>query len=261
MPHGIRRIACAALIGIGVVATLASAPAQPAIDTTNYQRIVATDMRRTSAGVDALVRRLEANDVVGAQQAWIDSRRSWTRSAAALLGHFPNELAAMDSWPNASAGFHAVEAALFGSGDAQAALAAARQLQAEAHDLDAVVANTRLDPSRLLSGAAGLANEMAGRKSEGTESQASATTIYDLQHNFDGIRTLYAAVFKQPLALANPALAQTIEEQIKTLGRVLHHDNFPAVNREALRAESGKLAALFVQAAGPLGLAPPVAAT
>lgn len=260
MLHGIRLVAGGALVGIAIVATVAGPKAQPAIDTTNYQRIIATDLRQTSAGVDELVRRLETNDVLGAKQAWIDSRRGWTRSTAALLAHFPNELAAIDSWPNASSGFHAVEAAVFGSGDTRTGLMVARQLQADVQALNGAVANARFDASRLLAGAAGLANEMAGRKSDGTESQLSKTTIYDLQHNFDGIRTLFAAVFKQPLSLANPALAQTIERQIQTLGVVLRHDNFPAVDREALRTESGKLAALFVEAARPLGLAPPVAA-
>lgn len=259
MLHGIRHIAGAALVSLGIVATGPGAMAQPALDTTNYQRIIATDVHRASTGVDALVQRLEAGDLVGAKQAWFDSRRGWTRSAPALLGQFPNELAAIDSWPSASTGFHAVETALFGGGgDTQAALAAARQLQTNLHALDGTVATAQFDASRLLAGAAGLAGEMAGRKSEGAESQLSGTTIYDLQHNFDGIRTLFGGVFKQPLSLADPTLAQTIERQIQTLGVVLHHDNFPAVNREALRTESSKLAALFVQAAGPLGIAPPM---
>jgi len=258
MLHGIRLTVGAALVGIGMIAIAPDGLAQSAVDTTNYQRIVATDLRMTSAGVDDMVRRLEANDTLGAKQAWIESRRGWTRSTVALLGQFPNELAAIDSWPNATTGFHAVEAGLFGNGDAQGTLAAARQLQADLRSLTGTVSSAQFDASRLLAGAAGLAGEMAGRKADGTESQLSATTIYDLQHNFDGIRTLFAAVFKQPLSAADPALAHTIERQIQTLGVVLHHDNFPAVNREALRAEGSKLAALFVQAAGPLGIAPPM---
>ena len=258
MHAGIRLIACVAAVGFAL--SVAAAVAQPTIDTTNYQRIVATDLRQSTAGIDDLVHRLEANDVAGAQQAWIDARRGWTRSAAALLASFPDRLAAMDSWPDASTGFHAVEAALFGRNDAMAALPAAQQLQAAAHALEADLAATRFDASGLLAGAAGLASELAGRKSGGEESQISATTIYDLQHNFDGIRSLYGAVFKRPLAAADPALGQQIAAQIAVLGRVLHHDNFPAVDRAALQAESSRLAALFVQAAGPLGLVPPITA-
>lgn len=257
MLSGIRNTAFALAVVALPLATAASAAS--AIDTTNYQRIVATDIHQSSADIAELVRRLEANDVIGAKQAWIDARRGWTRSEVALRAHFPDELAAMDSWPDATTGFHAIEADLFGRGDAAAALSEAYRLQAAAGVVESGLATTQLEASRLLAGAAGLASEMAGRKSSGEESKISGTTIYDLQHNYDGIRTLYAAVFKAPLALADPALAQAITSQIAVLGRVLMHDNFPAVDRAALQAESSRLAGLFVQAAGPLGLAPPIA--
>lgn len=256
MLTGIRLTVFAIAVGFALPA---AATAAPAIDTTNYQRVVATDLNQASAGIDELVRRLEANDVIGAKQAWIDARRGWTRSAAALHAQFPDELAAMDSWPEATTGFHAIEADLFGRNDAAAALPEAYRLQAAAGVIESGLATTPLEASRLLAGAAGLATEMAGRKSSGEESRISGTTIYDLQHNYDGIRTLYGAVFKAPLALADPALAQAIASQIAVLGRVLMHDNFPAVDRTALQTESSRLAGLFVQAAGPLGLAPPIA--
>jgi iron uptake system component EfeO len=252
-----RRPALAALAMAVCMTAASAAQAAPAITTDAYRNIVALDLGDCIASIDRLVQRLEAGDLAGAKQAWSDARRGWERSETVTGEYFPDQDEAMDSWPDATEGFHAVEAALFGRGDATAALPVARRLAASAEALAAKLKTVRFDPQRLLNGVAGLAYEVGEGKADGEESRISGTSIYDLQHNVDGIRTLFGAVFKQPLEAADPALAQSIADQIATLGRVLHHDNFPAVDRTALRVESETLAALFVKAAGPLGLAPP----
>jgi len=225
--------------------------AAPAIETDAYRNIVRLDLGACVAAMDRLTERLAAGDVAGAKQAWIEARRGWTRSEAVTEVFFSYQDETLDTWPDPPYGFHVIEARLFGDGDIAAALDEARHLHATTEQLAGMLKVVSFDAQGLLDGEVGAGND------GGAESRISGTAIYDLQNNVDGVRTLYGAVFKRPLAAADPALAEAIAGQIVALGRVLRHDNFPAVDRAALLAESDRLAALFTQAAGPLGLAPP----
>lgn len=246
-------------LAFGLVLLLATgAQAQTTIDTTNYQKIVAADISRTAAGVDDLVRRLEANDLVGAKQAWMASRVGWERSEAAVGESFPQQAAVIDPWPNATQGFHAVEAALFGQSNTSAALPAARKLQADLAALRQTLPTASLAPQALLNGMATVVAELATAKSNGEESRISNSSIYDLQHNYDGIRTLYSAVFAKPLASVDPSRAQQLGYQIQRLGQVLQHDNVPAIDKAALKTEAEALLRMLADAAPALGLQPPL---
>lgn len=231
--------------------------AAPAIPTDAYRNIVRLDLGACVAAIDRLTERLEAGDIVGAKQAWIDAKRGWTRSEAVTEVFFSYQDEVLDGWPEPPFGLHVLEAQLFGAGDTAAALAEARYLTGAAGQLAGMLKGVTFDPQGLLDGAVDLLGEIGAGNDGGAEARISGTAIYDLQHNVDGIRTLYGAVFKRPLGEVDPQLAAAIAAQIVTLGRVLRHDNFAAVDRAALAAESGRLARLFVEAAGPLGLVPP----
>lgn len=247
------------VVAFGVALLLGSAAhAQPRVETANYQRIVVADLNRAIAGIDELVRRLEANDVAGAKRAWNAARVGWERSEAVIGEYFPQQAAVMDPWPNASQGFHAVEAPLFGRSDAAAALPAARDLQANAAMLRQNLQTMSLTPQGLLNGMTALAAALRDAKSNGAESRISKTSIYDLQHNYDGIRALYAAVFAKPLAEVDPGRSQQIGNQIASLGRTLHHDNVEAIDKAALKTESETLVRMLNEAAPALGLQPPM---
>ncbi|MGD9742123.1 MAG: EfeM/EfeO family lipoprotein [Dongiaceae bacterium] len=246
---------------IGLLLLAADGQAQAMLDPTNYQKIVSADISRSATAVDDLVRRLEAGDLAGAKQAYVAARVGWERSESAVEESFPPQAALIDPWPNPTQGFHAVEAALFGQNDAAAALPAARKLQSNLAALRQTLQSASLAPQALLNGMAKVASELATAKSNGEESRLSNTAIYDLQHSYDGLRTLYAAVFAKPLAAADPARAQQLTAQIQRLGRVLHHDNVPAIDKAALKTEADALVRLLADAAPALGLQPPMTST
>lgn len=243
---------------IGLLLLASGGQAQALPDATNYQKIVGADIARSAAAVADLVGRLEAGDVAGAKTAYIAARTGWERSEAAVEESFPPQVAIIDPWPNPTQGFHAVEAALFGQNDPAAALPAARKLEGDLAALRQTLQSASLAPQALLNGMAKVAGELATAKSNGEESRLSNTAIYDLQHSYDGLRTLYAAVFAKPLAAADPARAQQLAAQIRRLGQVLHHDNVPAIDKAALKTEADALARLLADAAPTLGLQPPM---
>jgi len=242
---------------VGLLLLTSDGQAQSTIDATNYGKIVSADIARSAAAMDDLVRRLETGDLAGAKQAYVAARVGWERAEGAVEESFPPQAALIDPWPNPTQGFHAVEAALFGQNDAAAALPAARKLQGDLAALRQTLQTSSLAPQALLNGMAKVASALATAKSNGEESRLSDTAIYDLQHSYDGLRTLYAAVFAKPLAAADPARAQQLAAQIQRLGRVLHHDNVPAIDKAALKTEADALARLLADAAPALGLQPP----
>src|ERR1700749_1424907 len=68
------------------------------------------------AGARNLRDRAAAGDLNGAKDAWISARAGWERSEVFTTGFVPELDAEIDAWPNASSGFHAIEARLFGAG-------------------------------------------------------------------------------------------------------------------------------------------------
>jgi iron uptake system component EfeO len=60
--------------------------------------------------------RVAARDLAGAREAWLSARAGWERSEVFTAGFAPELDAKIDAWPNATSGFHAIEAKLFGSG-------------------------------------------------------------------------------------------------------------------------------------------------
>ena len=65
------------------------------------------------AGAKELQAAVKAGDAKAAQAAWIKSRSGW-EAAEPITGEFFDELdEAIDAWPDAKHGYHAIEAALF----------------------------------------------------------------------------------------------------------------------------------------------------
>lgn len=225
---------------------LGYAEAAPAIDTSAYREIVELDLGACVAAIDRLTGRLEAGDIVGAKQAWLDARRGWTRSESVTGVFLSYQDEVLDGWPDPPFGLHRLEA-----------LDEARHVKATTAPLAWLLKSVSFDPQGLLEGAIDLLGQIGAGNDGGKESRISGNAIYDLRHNVDGIRSLYTAALARPLAVADPALAQAIWDQTATLGRELRHDNFAAVDRAVLKSESERLAALFAEAAGPLGLTAP----
>ncbi|HUA54316.1 MAG TPA: EfeM/EfeO family lipoprotein, partial [Candidatus Sulfotelmatobacter sp.] len=190
--HPSLRRAATAVLGIALLAAGVASARAAALDEAaeNYRAYMIKDVEQSLAGAKTLQARVNAKDLGGAQEAWIQSRVGWERSEVFTSGFVPDLDEKIDAWPNALTGFHAVEAKLFGAKDVGV------QEQADVlvfylSDLDVKVRNLRFDPQGLLNGVARLAYEVGENKSDGGESPFSGTSLDDMRYNAYGIQSAY----------------------------------------------------------------------
>src|SRR5262245_54705330 len=103
---------CSVLLCIGATLILpARAGATPLEDRAEtYRRHLIDDIGQALTGTRTLRARITANDLDGARQAWIDARVGWERSEVFTTGFVPQLDREIDAWPNATRGFHGIEA-------------------------------------------------------------------------------------------------------------------------------------------------------
>src|SRR5260370_42474837 len=89
-----------------------AAPLEAAAE--SYRHYLIDDIGQALVGAGALRERLAAHDLDGARKAWIAARAGWERSEGFTSGFVPELGRQIDPWPNASHGFHGLEATLFG---------------------------------------------------------------------------------------------------------------------------------------------------
>jgi iron uptake system EfeUOB component EfeO/EfeM len=250
-------------LGAIVAATLAAtataagaAPFEAAAET--YRHYLTEDVGQALTGALTLRQRLIANDLVGARRAWIDARVGWERSEVFTSGFVPALDQAIDAWPNASHGFHGIEATLFGaSGAAADAGPEIDKLIANLSDVQGQVAKIDLAPQRLLNGIARLAFEVGGNKADGGESRLSGTSLFDMQNNADGIAVAWQVIFADALVANDPTLAARVSAVIARLQAGVRIRDLRTLDAEKLRADSEELVALLEMAAPKLGLSKP----
>jgi iron uptake system EfeUOB component EfeO/EfeM len=254
-----RTLSCvlAALLALGLPAFGAPAFAGPLDDAAErYRPYVIDSIGQALTGARALSEHVAAHDVAGARAAWIAARAGWERSEVFTAGFVPELDAKIDAWPNATRGFHAIEAKLFGAGSAD--------VQADVDtlvaDLDALhrrLPELALTPQGLFDGIARLAYEVGESKADGGESRISGTSLLDMQNNVAGIEFAYRTVFAEALAASDGRSARAIEERIRELSVIVAAPDLRRVDVPALRRASERLVAALQGAAGPLGLRRP----
>jgi iron uptake system component EfeO len=168
-----------------------------------YRPLMAEEIDHSLAGARALRDALLANDLEGAQQAWIAARVGWERAEVFTSG-FTELDAEIDAWPNAVTGFHAIEAKLFGARrmDVQPETDA---LIFHLTDLRVKIRDTRLTAQGLLNGAAKLAYGVGESKADGGESRFSGTSLDDMRNNVDGVEAVFRIVSPQKSKVAIPS--------------------------------------------------------
>src|SRR5271170_585677 len=147
-----------------------------------------------------------AKDLAGARKAWLSARAGWERSEVFTTGFVPELDAEIDAWPNASSGFHAIEAKLFGAGRTDVA----DDTDALVQHLDSLhgkLRNMALAPQGLLDGVVRLAYEVGESKADGGESRISGTSLDDMRNNVAGIDFAYRTIFATALGNADAKLA------------------------------------------------------
>lgn len=221
-----------------------------------YRTYLIEDIGLTLTGAQRMRDCMKANDLGCAKKAWIEARVGWERSEVFTSGFVPELDQEIDAWPNATRGFHGVEARLFGAGrtDAQQE---ADALIARLEELAAELRTIPLAPQRLLNGIARLAFEVGGNKADGGESRLSGTSLNDMQSNADGIELAYRVIFADAVVAGDPKLAETMQAAVGRLKVAVKTSELKSLDGEKLRADSEELVTLLQIAAPKIGLARP----
>jgi iron uptake system component EfeO len=221
-----------------------------------YRPAIVSDIDQALAGARVLRDRIVARDFTGAQKAWIDARVGWERSEVFTGGFVPELDAAIDAWPDAVAGFHGIEAKLFG-GDPSGIRDETDALIVHLADLDAEVRTMTLTPQGLLDGVVRLAYEVGDSKVDGGESRFSGTSLDDMRNNIDGIELAYRTLFASTLTADDPTMAERVRGEIDQLKALVAAPDLKKVDPDKLRKASEALIVTLQAAAPEIGLAAP----
>lgn len=221
-----------------------------------YRAYLIADIGSTLTGAQRMRDCMKANDLACAKKTWIEARVGWERSEVFTSGFVPDLDQEIDAWPNATRGFHGVEARLFGAGrtDAQAETDA---LIARLEELATQLRTIPLAPQRLLNGIARLAFEVGGNKADGGESRLSGTSLNDMQANADGIELAYRVIFADAITAGDPKVADAAHAAVERLKVAVKTSELKNLDGEKLRADSEELVTLLQIAAPKIGLAKP----
>jgi len=257
--HGVRRLGATIYIVLGIVLTAMPSPvrAEPLDDAAErYRPYMISDIDQALAGARALRDRINAQDIAGAQKAWIDARVGWERSEVFTNGFVPQLDDAIDAWPDATDGFHGIEAKLFGANSADV------QNQTDAlilhlADLDQQIRNMKLPAQGLLNGVTRLAYEVGDSKADGGESRFSGTSLNDMRNNVDGIELAYRTLFASTLEASDTRLAERARDEIDRLKALLAVQDLKQVDTDELRRASENLVVTFQDVGPKIGLSTP----
>jgi iron uptake system component EfeO len=245
----------AVLVAVSNLGTKASAaPLDDAAE--HYRPYLVEGIGEALKGAQALQERVAANDLEGAKQAWLSARAGWERSEVFTSGFVPMLDQEIDAWPNATTGFHSIEAKLFGTKDITVKNDV-DGLVAHLTELDGSVRKIALTPQGLLNGTARLAYEVGESKSDGGESRVSGTSLDDMRNNIGGIDFAYSTIFAVELEARDPKLAETARAKIEQLKALVAVKDLTQIDVPMLRNVTEELVIAFQNAAPKIGLGPP----
>jgi iron uptake system component EfeO len=259
MTTSIRFTICA-LLALACVAITGRADAADALSkgAADYKPFAVEHIGIALAGAKELQAALKAGDAKAAQDAWIKSRKGW-EAAEPITGEFFSKLdEAIDAWPDAKQGYHAVEAPLFSGklGDIGAPI---DKLVADLTEFDKQVSapGFKFAPQGLLNGATKLAYELGENKSKGGESPYAGTSLGDMYENNEGIEAVYNLVFQPTLKKVDPKLDKRIHDKIEEVEALIKVKDLKSLNQPALHKAGEELAVLLQSAAPKLKLKKP----
>jgi iron uptake system component EfeO len=209
------------------------------------------------SGAQTLQQRVASKDLQGARKAWISARAGWERSEVFTSGFAPDLDRKIDAWPNATTGFHAIEAKLFGAnhtdvaGDASALVENLNDIRTKAREI-------QLTPQGLFNGTAQLAYEIGESKSDGGESRISGTSLDDMRNNVVGVEIAYNVIFSSAITAKNPKLNDLTHSKIEQLKLLLDVSGLKNIDAPKLREATEELVVSLQNAAPLLGLERPV---
>jgi iron uptake system component EfeO len=204
----------------------------------------------------AMRERMAAQDLTGAQQAWLAARGGWEGSEVITNEFFADLDRKIDAWPDAEKGFHAIEAKLFGAHDVKA-LPAAEELVKDLEDFERQLRTTKLTAQGLLNGSTKLAYEIGESKAEGGESPFSGNSLAEMRDNVASIAAAYARVFAPTTRKRNAALAKTFDEDLERMRALVSVPSLQELDQAGLRNLSETLANDLVKVGRESGLERP----
>jgi iron uptake system EfeUOB component EfeO/EfeM len=221
-----------------------------------YRPYLLEGISRALTEARTLQERVGARDLQGARKAWISARAGWERLEAFTAGFAADLDEKIDAWPDATTGFHAIEARLFGANRTDVE-PDTTSLVAHLTDLRTRAREIVLTPQGLLNGAARLAYEVGENKSNGGESRVSATSLDDMRNNVVGIEIVYNIAFSSAIGSADPELAGAARGEIEQLKSLLDVSSLTNVDAPRLRQVTEELVVTLQNAAPKIGLGRP----
>ena len=249
--HAINWIAACAVMGLG--AKLAAATSS---DAAQFKPYVIEQIAQCLSAVTRMRERVAANDLPGAQQAWLAARSGWERSEIVSNELFPDLDSAIDGWPNAERGFHAIEARLFGAHSAQV-LGAADELVRNLEEFDRRLRAAPLTAQSLMNGSARLAYEIGESKVDGGESPFSGNSLAEMSDNVAALEAVYGRVFVPEMKRKHAALANAAVSHLDRLQTLLTVRTLADLDQRQLRRLSEIVATDLVAIAPAIGLEKP----
>ena len=224
----------------------------------DYKPFAVERIQIALAGAKDLQAAVKAGDVKAAQAAWIKSRKGWEAAEPITGEFFPKLDEAIDAWPDAKQGYHAIEAALF-AGKLNEIGAPVDKLVADLTEFDKQLSapSFSFKAQGLLNGATKLAYEIGENKSKGGESPYAGTSIDDIYQNNEGVEAVYKLVFHEALKARDPKLDERILDQIEKVEDYVKGKDLKSVDAAGLNKAGEELAVLLQTAAPKLKLKKP----
>jgi len=257
--HARASLLCGALLALSLAmpgrSVAADALAKGAAD---YKPFAVEHIGIALTGAKKLQAAVKAGDLKAAQGAWIESRKGWEAAEPITGEFFPKLDEAIDAWPDAKQGYHAVEAALF-SGKLDEIGAPVDKLVGDLAEFDKQLSapSFKFSPQGLLNGATKLAYEVGENKSKGGESPYAGTSLTDMYENVEGIEAVYKLVFHGALTGRDGKLAGRIVDKIEDLEKLVKVKDLKSVDQPALKKAGEELAVLLQTSAAKLKLKKP----
>jgi len=224
----------------------------------DYQPYAVEHVGIALAGAKELQAAVKAGDGKAAQNAWVKSRKGWEAIEPITGEFFPKLDEAIDAWPDAKQGYHAIEAALF-AGNLGELGGPVDKLAANLAEFDKQLGapSFKFTPQGLLNGVTKLAYEVGENKSKGGESPYAGTSLIDMQENVEGIEAVYKLVFRDPLKARDAKLAARIHDKIEDIETLVKVKDLKSLDQPALHKAGEELAVLLQSAAPKLKLKKP----
>ena len=264
--RSLRRVGWARAVVLMIAACSSSGVAFPATDASLGSSLDGTAaafkpyvLERIGASLTAtraMRQCVAAGDLAGAQRWWLAARDGWEQSEVITAELFPDLDRAIDAWPDAQRGFHAIEARLFGAHSVDA-LGAADGLVRNLAELEQLFRAGPLRAQTLLNGVTKLLYEIGEDKSEGGESPFSGNSLQEVVSNVTAIDAAYQRVFARSVQRKNAQLGVAVTADLERLRQLTSVQSIKLLDTAQLRDLTETLTSNFISAGRELGLQSP----